>query len=319
MSFYPYGEDRGTVQPNDSLKFATYTRDSATGLDYADQRYYASNFGRFMSPDPYAANNGAAGDSGDPGSWNPYDYTRGDPINRLDPNGLQDCGDPENPCPPQPIIFPGGNPGPGKKPGKGPPPPPPCNPGRNFGTQERINYITAHWQAALSEATTIQTTLQQISPNMSFSADSLAIMFLSWGAQESGYGQNPQDVAQNNDFGQQNPLNASGNWGGTTIPCVYGGLIPANTKNACFPAGMTWAQELTGILNTVSSKTGVQYLGVLEQYFLSNPGVDGDAGALQAIAANGYNPSSTYGTTAYSNTKIASLIQCLLGHGLITD
>ena len=52
--FYPYGEDRGTIQPNDSLKFATYTRDTATGLDYADQRYYANNFGRFMSVDPSA-------------------------------------------------------------------------------------------------------------------------------------------------------------------------------------------------------------------------------------------------------------------------
>jgi RHS repeat-associated protein len=90
QSFYPYGEDRGTVQPNDSLKFATYTRDSATGLDYADQRYYANNFGRFTSPDPYQANNGASGDTGDPGSWNRYSYTRGDPINRFDPMGLAD-------------------------------------------------------------------------------------------------------------------------------------------------------------------------------------------------------------------------------------
>ena len=27
----------------------------------------------------------------DPGSWNRYSYTRGDPINRLDPRGLEDC------------------------------------------------------------------------------------------------------------------------------------------------------------------------------------------------------------------------------------
>jgi RHS repeat-associated protein len=53
QSFYPYGEDRGTVQPNDSLKFATYTRDAATGLDYADQRYYASSYGRFNTADQY--------------------------------------------------------------------------------------------------------------------------------------------------------------------------------------------------------------------------------------------------------------------------
>jgi RHS repeat-associated protein len=84
--FYPYGEDRGTVEPNDSLKFATYTRDAATGLDYADQRYYASNFGRFMSPDPYRASGG----SGSPASWNRYSYTRGDPVNRSDRTGLED-------------------------------------------------------------------------------------------------------------------------------------------------------------------------------------------------------------------------------------
>ncbi len=89
FQFYPYGEARGTA-PADTVGFATYTRDSATGLDYADQRYYASNFGRFMSPDPYMANNGAAGDPADSGSWNHYDYTRGDPINRIDSQGLYD-------------------------------------------------------------------------------------------------------------------------------------------------------------------------------------------------------------------------------------
>jgi RHS repeat-associated protein len=81
QSFYPYGEDGGTMQPNDSLKFATYTRDAATGLDYADQRYYASNFGRFMSPD------GMSGKRGVPASLNKYAYVRGDPVNFSDPAG----------------------------------------------------------------------------------------------------------------------------------------------------------------------------------------------------------------------------------------
>ncbi len=40
VSFYPYGEDKGTAGANDSWKFATYWRDSATGLDYAMNRYY---------------------------------------------------------------------------------------------------------------------------------------------------------------------------------------------------------------------------------------------------------------------------------------
>jgi RHS repeat-associated protein len=94
QSFYPYGEDRGTVEPNDALKFATYTRDAATGLDYADQRYYASNFGRFMSPDRYRASGGAT----DPGSWNRYDYTRGDPVNRNDRSGRFDCDPDDDAC-----------------------------------------------------------------------------------------------------------------------------------------------------------------------------------------------------------------------------
>ena len=37
-----------------------------------------------MSADPYRASAGAE----DPGSWNQYAYTSGDPINRYDPRGL---------------------------------------------------------------------------------------------------------------------------------------------------------------------------------------------------------------------------------------
>jgi hypothetical protein len=33
----------------------------------------------------------ASGGPNDPGSWNRYAYTRGDPVNRIDPNGLADC------------------------------------------------------------------------------------------------------------------------------------------------------------------------------------------------------------------------------------
>jgi RHS repeat-associated protein len=83
--FYPYGEEI-TNTSNDREKFATYTRDSHTGLDYADQRFYASTYGRFLTADP--ARN-SAGPS-DPGSWNRYAYTRGDPVNRFDPGGTCD-------------------------------------------------------------------------------------------------------------------------------------------------------------------------------------------------------------------------------------
>src|SRR5690348_1839749 len=51
--YYPYGEERNySALPNDQVKFATYTRDGVSGLDYADQRYYTSQLGRFMTPDP---------------------------------------------------------------------------------------------------------------------------------------------------------------------------------------------------------------------------------------------------------------------------
>jgi RHS repeat-associated protein len=52
--FLPYGEEI-TSTVSDRMKFATYTRDSFTALDYADQRYYASSYGRFNSADPYMA------------------------------------------------------------------------------------------------------------------------------------------------------------------------------------------------------------------------------------------------------------------------
>lgn len=69
------------------MKFGTYTRDSFTGLDYADQRFYASSYGRFNTADPYRASAGA----GDPGSWNRYAYVGGDPVNVADPSGLAGC------------------------------------------------------------------------------------------------------------------------------------------------------------------------------------------------------------------------------------
>ena len=83
--FYPYG-DEITSTANDHEKFATYTRDGYTGFDYADQRYYASTYGRFNTPDPH----GGSAKVGDPGSQNRYAYVNGDPVNRYDPRGL--CG-----------------------------------------------------------------------------------------------------------------------------------------------------------------------------------------------------------------------------------
>ena len=80
--FYPYGEEISSTA-NDRVKFGTYTRDDLTKLDYADQRFYASGYGRFMTYDP-----GYAGTLSDPRSLNLYSYVLGDPVNGNDPEGL---------------------------------------------------------------------------------------------------------------------------------------------------------------------------------------------------------------------------------------
>ena len=48
--YLPHGEERPATT-NDTDKFATYLRDSSTGLDYAINRYYGSTMGRFTTPD----------------------------------------------------------------------------------------------------------------------------------------------------------------------------------------------------------------------------------------------------------------------------
>ncbi len=89
--YYPYGEERNSPPLiNDQVKFATYTRDSGTGLDYADQRYYASTFGRFMTPDPYKATEKGKNPA-NPLSWNRYAYVSDDPVSFNDPWGLTTC------------------------------------------------------------------------------------------------------------------------------------------------------------------------------------------------------------------------------------
>ena len=102
-SFFPWGEPRGT-NPQDTWSFATYWADSASGLDYANNRYYSNAYGRFITPDPYTSSAGLS----NPQSWNRYGYTRGDPVNRFDPAGTDDCSvvfadasqpyDPNSPC-----------------------------------------------------------------------------------------------------------------------------------------------------------------------------------------------------------------------------
>ena len=60
-------------------------RDSESGLDYMDARYYGSSMGRFMSPDPVFA---TVNRLYDPQQWNMYSYGRNNPLSNSDPTGL---------------------------------------------------------------------------------------------------------------------------------------------------------------------------------------------------------------------------------------
>jgi len=68
-------------------KFTGKERDSESGLDNFGARYDSSQYGRFMSPDPLGI---LSGQTGSPQSLNLYSYVQNNPVNAVDPNGL-DC------------------------------------------------------------------------------------------------------------------------------------------------------------------------------------------------------------------------------------
>jgi len=67
------------------LRTSGKERDSESGLDYFEARYYGSALGRFTSPDPVFA---SADHLTDPQMWNEYAYVRNNPLRLTDPTGL---------------------------------------------------------------------------------------------------------------------------------------------------------------------------------------------------------------------------------------
>jgi RHS repeat-associated protein len=85
---FPYGENWYESGGTNKLKFTSYERDAGTnesGNDYAMMRYHISRLGRFSSPDPLA------GSVSDPQSLNRYTYVRNNPLNAVDPTGLNEA------------------------------------------------------------------------------------------------------------------------------------------------------------------------------------------------------------------------------------
>lgn len=81
----PFGDNLTPSGPGPDATEHHFTgkeRDTESGLDYFGARYYGSNIGRFMSPDPgpYVKH--------DPQTWNRYAYTRNNPLKYIDPTGM---------------------------------------------------------------------------------------------------------------------------------------------------------------------------------------------------------------------------------------
>jgi RHS repeat-associated protein len=75
---------RGYATDTVRQQFTGYERDSETGLDYAQARYFATGQGRFTGVDPLLASARA----GSPQSWNRYAYVINNPLRLIDPSGM---------------------------------------------------------------------------------------------------------------------------------------------------------------------------------------------------------------------------------------
>ena len=78
LGFDEFGMPLGETSLNQPFGFTGYQLDG-NGLQYAQARYYSPNLGRFSAEDPIR----------DKFNW--YGYCGGNPVNFIDPRGLQDC------------------------------------------------------------------------------------------------------------------------------------------------------------------------------------------------------------------------------------
>jgi RHS repeat-associated protein len=103
--FLPFGEEIASSESNRKTAlgynygsttrqaFTGYEKDTESGLEFAQNRYYSNKLGRFTTPDPMMA----SGDVQDAQSWNRYAYVRNNPLNLTDPLGLIYATHPDKP------------------------------------------------------------------------------------------------------------------------------------------------------------------------------------------------------------------------------
>jgi RHS repeat-associated protein len=77
-------EQKYAVADGVRQKFTGYEKDEETRLDFAQARYYGNGLGRFTSVDPLQESARLAL----PQSWNRYSYVLNNPLNMIDPFGL---------------------------------------------------------------------------------------------------------------------------------------------------------------------------------------------------------------------------------------
>jgi len=97
--YHPFGEEifglggrttaLGYTADTIRKQFTGYERDTETGLDFAQARYYTKNQGRFTTADPlyYTASRPS-----DPQQFNLYAYVGNNPLTLIDPNGKDAVG-----------------------------------------------------------------------------------------------------------------------------------------------------------------------------------------------------------------------------------
>ena len=78
-----FGEDFGESGTQEKHHFTSYERDGESGTDYAVNRQYSERVGRFMRVDP------VKGSIRTPQSLNGYAYVRNNPVDLIDPRGLE--------------------------------------------------------------------------------------------------------------------------------------------------------------------------------------------------------------------------------------
>ena len=84
-SFDPFGVETDTNTTPNNFKFTGQERDAESGNDYFKARSYASNLGRFISPDPSGL---TFAEPANPQSLNLYNYVLNNPLSLTDPDGL---------------------------------------------------------------------------------------------------------------------------------------------------------------------------------------------------------------------------------------